>query len=157
MQRAASALEEFMKNGADGAAVVSFDAVDADALWDLTYWANDMRREAFEYRAYRRILVHKYERWAFATRLYVADTDEAILMRPPNPNLPPRDRVDGETYGEIEIIWVVACDLNAGIEVGRVDVTRTNQLSFGPLLTLEGEHRLLDDAPGFRIVRRAAA
>lgn len=118
---------------------------------DTTYWASHQTRTHFEKRVAAKAREVGAQRVAFAAGIIIGETDEAIGMRAPNPNYPPVD-------DEIEMIWIVLVDLGAGYNIGRVDIDRVGgNVSFGTMLVLEGETRLLDGAPGFLVIQELAS
>lgn len=151
MERVVDKLEAAVLKNNLGTAVVHIDTERPLIMSDDTYWATKDTATHFEARAARRVVGHAATRWVFGTTIIIEDGEDAVRMRPPNPHFPPRQ-------GEEEVLWLVAVDLDEGIDIARVDVTRDGGIpTFGELLMAHGRTQLLHGAPGFEIVRTVSA
>lgn len=147
-------LEAVLRDGDIGTAVVYFDRGDEQpfVMSDETYWANANTIANFEQRAARHAKELGCTRFAFVTAAIIAQTEDGVFMRPPNLEMGLREY-------EAEVMWLIACDLNAGIEIGQVEIIRDEDggIGFGELYLLQGEAQFEAVAPGFGIIRAVAA
>lgn len=146
-------LEECIHAGEIGTAVVYFDRGEDQpfTMWDQTYWANANTIENFEERAARHAKELGSKRFAFAADAIIASDESGVYMRPPNIGMGLRDH-------ETEVMWLIAVDLEIGIEIGKVDVIRTEDgIGFGELLLIEGQTQFEALAPGYGIIRNILA